>query len=448
MDRTLLARVDAWLDAHLEEILLDLDGLVRVPSVSDAESDIKPFGQPCRDALEYMFRLGRRHGYETRNFDHYIGAIEFTKGERTVGLWAHLDVVPVGDPAEWVYPPFEMTRVDGRYLIGRGIQDNKMPAIGVFHAMNCLRDLGVTLRHGYTLYMGTNEERGMADVRWFVDHHRCPDLSLVPDCGFPVCIAQRGAMTLRVSVPLKARLRIEQSNHPSVTPETVDAVFASGERLSASGESCHIYKAENAENANLALLKMLAERCPEDAPALNALRALCGDWRGAGLDLACSDELSGCLQMAPTRMSAEGGRLSADVFCILPVSFDDAILDRAQRAAQAAGATVEVVRMRRPVGFSADHPIVPLLTGVYNEVTGRSDAPFVMSGGNYAAYLPNAFGYGPGMPGREFPPHIFRPGHGDYHQCDESEDVEHIRAFMRVYAMSLVALDQTDDFGA
>ena len=151
MDRELLARVDGWLAAHREEIIDDLVGLVRIPSVSDAESEVKPFGQPCRDALEYMFRLGERHGYATRNYDNYIGAIEFNRGAGSVGMWAHLDVVPVGDPAMWDFPPFACTLVEGRYLIGRGVQDNKMPAIGVFHVMNCLRDLGVKLRHGYTL---------------------------------------------------------------------------------------------------------------------------------------------------------------------------------------------------------------------------------------------------------------------------------------------------------
>ena len=58
--------------------------------------------------------------------------------------------------------------MEDRYLIGRGVQDNKMTAIGVFHVMNCLRELGVPMKHRYTLYMGTSEETGMEDVRYFV----------------------------------------------------------------------------------------------------------------------------------------------------------------------------------------------------------------------------------------------------------------------------------------
>ena len=78
-------------------------------------------------------------------------------------------------PAEWDYPPFEGTLVENRYLIGRGVQDNKMAAIGVFHVMNCLRDLGVT--RSYSLHMGTSEETGMEDARYSprtIPHPICP----------------------------------------------------------------------------------------------------------------------------------------------------------------------------------------------------------------------------------------------------------------------------------
>ena len=114
MEAPLSERVDAWLHAHREEIIRDLIELVAVPSVSEPGSAVAPFGQPCRDVLDHMLSLGRRHGYETRNYDNYVGAIEFQKGDQTVGFWAHLDVVPVPDPGDWDYPPFEATVVEDR----------------------------------------------------------------------------------------------------------------------------------------------------------------------------------------------------------------------------------------------------------------------------------------------------------------------------------------------
>ena len=444
MDENLLKRVNQWLEEHRQEIIDDLAGLVRIPSVSQADAEVKPYGQPCRDALQYMFDLGHRHGYATKNYDNYVGEIRFSEGEKTVGIWAHLDVVPVPNPAEWKYPPFDLTLVEDRYLIGRGVQDNKAPAIGVFHVMNCLRDLGVALRHSYSLYMGTSEETGMEDVRYFAAHYPCPDMSLVPDTGFPVCCAQRGSMMLDLSVPVSTGIRFDQGNNPSVTPERITATLEDGRTLTVQGHSALVQVGRENPSIVIDMLEALATALPADAAALRSLAALCaGD--GSALGIARADALSGALCLAPTIMECVEGRLHIHVFGILPASLDtEDILPSAQAAAEASGVSVALTRMRKPCSFPVKHPVVELLTGVYNEVMGQNSRPFVMSGGNYAAYLPHAFGFGPGMPGREFPSHIFPEGHGDYHQCDESEDLEHIFNFMRVYAMSIAALEQNE----
>lgn len=445
MDKNLLQRVDTWLREHRQEIIDDLIGLVRIPSVSILDKDVPPFGQHCRDALQYMFDLGRRHGYDSRNYDHYVGAINFSQGDEEIGIWAHLDVVPVENPADWDYPPFEGTLVDDRYLIGRGVQDNKMAAIGVFHVMNCLRDLGVKLRHGYSLYMGTSEETGMEDARYFASHYKCPDLSIVPDTGFPVCCAQRGSMRVAVEIPFPHALIIHQSNNPSVTPEEITAVTADGSSITARGESAHIFKAEDNDNAVINLLHLLAKEYPAEAELLENMAKLLNSWHGESIGMDYADELSGPLQMGATEMVWEDGKLQAKLFVILPVTADgSALAERARAKANEVGADARLLRMRPSCSFSMKHPVVETLTKVYNEVMDQESRPFVMSGGNYAAYLPNAFGFGPGMPGREFPPHIFRPGRGDYHQCDESEDIEHTLNFMRVYAMSIAALEDMD----
>lgn len=445
MNQTMLKRIDAWLQDHRQEIIDDLAGLVRIPSVSVPDPVVPPYGQACRDALAYMCALGKRHGYEYTDYDHYVGSLTFSKGDTSIGVWSHLDVVPVEDPADWDYPPFECTMVDDRYLIGRGVQDNKMTAIAVVHVMNCLRDLGVKLRKGFALYMGTAEETGMEDARYFAAHYPCPDLSIVPDTGFPVCIAQRGSFSLQLSVPCSAEIAFRHTNNPSVTAEAVTASLPDGRTLRSEGVTCSVTNAKNAPNAVLSMLEMLMEALPLEAPQIAALLALCPAWDGSLLHMDYADERSGAVSMAPTGVSWENGMLSVRLFGILPITSDiDALLLSAQKVCAASGVGCSLLRVRRPCALPSDHPVIDLLTGVYNEVTGYNAVPFVMTGGNYAAYIPNAFGFGPGMPGREFPPHIFRSGHGSFHQCDESEDIEHILNFMRIYAMSILALDQSD----
>lgn len=446
MDRTLMEKIDRWLEKHRQEIVEDLVGLVRIPSVSVPDEAVPPYGQPCRDVLTYMFDLGRRHGYHTRNYDNYVGAITFSEGEEEVGIWSHLDVVPVPDPAEWDYPPFEGVILEDRYIIGRGVQDNKMTAIGVFHAMNCLRDLGVPLKHRYTLYMGTSEETGMEDVQYFRAHYPCPDLSLVPDAGFPVCCAQRGCLRLGVSIPFPHQVDLQHSNNPSVTPEVITARLPGGELLTAEGASDFVYRPVHENNAVLKMLRLLQARYPAQADAIEALLGLVSDCGGQGIGLQYADELSGPLMMSATGLSCDGGKLTVLLYAILPVTCDpDALWNSALARAACAGAALQRISLRPPCAFPTAHPVVSRLTEVYNEVMQKDSQPYVMSGGNYAAYLPNAFAYGPGMPGRAFPSHIFRKGRGDYHQCDESEDILHILNFMRVYAMAVCALNDMEN---
>ena len=52
MDQVLFDRISQWMDAHADEMAQDIVRLVRIPSVSDPDSDSKPFGPGCRAALE------------------------------------------------------------------------------------------------------------------------------------------------------------------------------------------------------------------------------------------------------------------------------------------------------------------------------------------------------------------------------------------------------------
>ena len=74
---------------------------------------------------------------ETEDIDGYCLTIATGKGNVEIGIWNHLDVVPEGKG--WIYPPYTCTEKDG-YLIGRGVQDNKGPAVAVLYAMKYCRE--------------------------------------------------------------------------------------------------------------------------------------------------------------------------------------------------------------------------------------------------------------------------------------------------------------------
>lgn len=431
MNKVSRERIENWITENLDEVKEALRGLVRIPSVSDAGSDVKPFGQPCRDVLEYMFALAKGHGFTSVNYDNYIGRVCFSEGKDSCGIWAHLDVVPVPDPSRWNYPPFDLTILEDEYMIGRGVNDNKMPAIGSYYALKCLLDLGFKPRKSWSLYMGTNEESGMADAKYFAAHYDSPDFSLVPDCGFPVCVGQRGSAIIRLSIPAGNVISASScTDNPSVSPETASVTLEDKTVVTAKGTVTHAARCPEGENSIL--------RALEKAGVAGEITRLCRKPDGSGLGIRAEG-------MAPVRMTAENGRLSFEVFIVLPVDCDaDKELATAFDRCRAEGVEPEIIRLRRPVSFPADNPAVKLLTDVYNDVTGAESEPYIMSGGNYAAYIPRAVGYGPGMPGIEKPSRIFRPGTGDYHQCDESDTVSHLKNFILIYAMSIQAVDSAD----
>ncbi len=198
MDRELYDKVSVWFEEHREQMMKDIIRLVRIPSVSEPGGDSQaPFGRPCRECLEEMLAIGREHGLHTENYGNQVGSIgEKEKNwENMIGFWNHMDVVPIGN--QWQYEPFEPT-VEEPFLIGRGSQDNKGPAVGILYMMECLRELKVPLKHQLCLFVGTDEERGMGDLEYYTSHYPVPRMSMVADSGFPVCYGEKGIVEGRM----------------------------------------------------------------------------------------------------------------------------------------------------------------------------------------------------------------------------------------------------------
>lgn len=192
MDRELYNKISRWFEDHRDEMTRDIIRLVRIPSISSPqESDEAPFGEGCRDCLEEMLALGREHGFCTENYGNRVGSIgsRDKDWDNMIGFWNHLDVVPVGN--QWTYEPFEPVLKD-YFLIGRGAQDNKGPAVGILYMMKCLRELSIPMKHQLRLFVGCDEERGMTDLEYYTGHYPTPRLSMIADSGFPVCYGEKG----------------------------------------------------------------------------------------------------------------------------------------------------------------------------------------------------------------------------------------------------------------
>ena len=51
-----------------------------------------------------FLEIGERDGFLTKNVDNYAGHIEYGAGDETLGIFGHVDVVPVG--SGWDSEPF------------------------------------------------------------------------------------------------------------------------------------------------------------------------------------------------------------------------------------------------------------------------------------------------------------------------------------------------------
>ena len=123
----------AEVEKRREDLLADLFSLLEINSErDDSQADKEhPFGPGPVKALEHFLAMAQKDGYKTRNIDNYVGDFEFGQGDETLGIFAHLDVVPAG--SGWDTDPYKPVIKDGK-LYARGSSDDKGPTLAAYYA--------------------------------------------------------------------------------------------------------------------------------------------------------------------------------------------------------------------------------------------------------------------------------------------------------------------------
>lgn len=81
------------MEAYFNDIVDAVCKTVRFDSSLKPAEEGCPFGKETADCLNYYLSLAKEMGFETHNYDNYVGEVIFGEGEELAVL-AHLDVVP------------------------------------------------------------------------------------------------------------------------------------------------------------------------------------------------------------------------------------------------------------------------------------------------------------------------------------------------------------------
>ncbi len=428
---------------YFNEVVQSIVDIVRFDSSRKPAEENYPFGKETADCLEFFLSLARKLGFETHNYDNYIGEVVFGKGE-DFAILAHLDVVPAG--SGWKYPPFGGVinadvsdgGVTGEKIWGRGTMDDKGPAVACLYALKTLKDQGFTPRRTIKLIVGCNEETGWECIKHYNQVAVMPKEGFSPDADFPVIYAEKGILHIKANFPIKDTpfTALNAGERVNMVCDFASAVLTrkaaaklvgyqnpiAGTTLSYDnttnilkvyGKSAHGSTPQKGANALQALLYFLSTINEDCANAYDLLFN-----GGLGLDMFVDE--TGKLTLSPDLAAFKNGVLEITSDIRFPATFaKESVTDRFEEA----GVAYETLNYQAPIYNDKDGPLISTLLRVYNDATGKNESPIAIGGGTYARALECGCAFGPEMPGEE----------ATIHQPNEYVTLDHVRFLTEIY---------------
>ena len=196
------------MENYFDQTVQSISEILRFDSTQKPAEDNCPFGKENAACLAWFLQKAEEFGFETHNYDNYVGEVIFGEGEDFAVL-AHLDVVPA--TGDWLFPPFSGAINDvvsprgvaGMKIWGRGALDDKGPAVSCLYALKALKDEGFVPARKIKLIVGCNEESGWACMDHYEKVVGLPKEGFTPDANFPVIYAEKGILHLTLSFPVQ-----------------------------------------------------------------------------------------------------------------------------------------------------------------------------------------------------------------------------------------------------
>lgn len=425
--------IEGWF-ADQEDVLVQrIARLVAVPSVGGADAGIgKPFGKGPAQALETAVQMAAEAGLQAKNVDGYVMTADVNEYPDGLHVLAHLDVVTPGDG--WDTDPYTVVR-QGDLIFGRGVDDDKGPAVCAMMALECVKALKIPLRRNVKLILGTDEETGSRDIAYFYSKTPYAPYTLSPDAEFPVINIEKGNYKptitrqwapetalprvtafhggVRINVaPRNAEAVVKGLDCTSVTPLAAELsqttgtqieVVSEGDgvRVICIGREAHASTPDEGINAITALLALLSRLPLAVTASTESIRALAelfphGDNHGGALGIDQADSESGRITVALSLLELDetglSGRFDARTpLCATPENCEMVV---EKRCRDRGFFVVSVVTP--PHKVAQDSPLIQTLLHCYEVYTGKTGRCVAIGGGTYVHSIPGGVAFGAG----------------------------------------------------
>lgn len=462
-------RIEAYMREHRQEFVEDICELCRINSEKMPPEEDMPYGPGAAECLDAALDMAEGYGLETVDYDGYVGCVDFDGTlPRQLDILAHLDVVPAGEgwTVTGAYDPVEQ---DGK-AYGRGTADDKGPAVAGLYAIRCVRELGIPLKKNVRLILGTDEECGSSDIRYYYSKEEEAPMTFSPDGEYPVVNVEKGRLAghftagfdpsgalprlVKVEagvktnvVPGKARAQVEGLDPAVLEEKAKDVESRTGVRflleqegalctVTAVGEGAHASTPEEGNNALTGLLALVCELPLAPCRQTELVRDLAGlmphgDVHGTALGVDMEDAVSGRITLAFSMLTVDASGLDGEFDSRVPVcGNEDNVLKVVKARMAEKGLALLNDSMTPPHQVDADSDFVKTLLKVYERYTGREGKCLAIGGGTYVHSLKNGVAFGASMPGTD----------NRMHGADEFAVVEELLVSAAMFAQIIVEL--------
>lgn len=389
--------------------------LLSIPSTYDEKTISKafPYGENIALALDFMKEKCQSIGLKVQEFDGQAISASVGRGKR-IDIVSHLDVVKPG--AGWDSNPFNPIS-NNKEIIARGSQDMKSGAWLTYLCFKILKDQNVDINKELRLVYGTDEERTMNDMRYYIDKAGYPDFAFTPDGTFPITTGEKGALMWIIKGQYEGNIvSLQGGVQPNVISPYAKAEVKNVDKqkvldllslyqyqakvseledkisIEIIGKAGHASRPEHGENANVYLLHILSELLQEDS--LKKLYQVFKSPYGEGTSLFFDIKPMGKLTLNPGLISIKNNEFTMYVDCRYPYGVSSKTLNSLlQNNLQ--DFEISLPYDDEPTYVDDEDVYIKALKNAYTKVT-NDPCPSMISGGvSYSKVFKHCVAFGP-----------------------------------------------------